>query len=503
MNMRQWNMMALALCALIVNSSPAQAETITSLGPTPAQPGQVVTLHGRFNAANFRSNQYRFMLNKRITPRRVQGAINGFIETFRVTSTTAIVRIPSTWQGKSVYPGEYVLSIKDTTRNHSVFNGIPISIIASGARSALGAAKGTMRGQIKQGQQQRLGGKIGKTVRPRIAAARGAPQMKLTLKGLKVNNRDVIMNSVSIGDNVVAKFEIQNLGTAVGRVKVGYMTSALINARPQFVTNGFVSVAPGQTLPMLLNVRINTRNVDRNINRGAWNPVFRLLTTSNTTYRDSDMADNTVVRNGIPLKPKQDLAITHIKNVSLKESYLDGGQWDNGTTHPISLAFMVKVKNNGLQTSRPTRLSVTIMGTRSAMVDALRDPKLVRHSVGVCTGGWPKCTMNKDVSIPAIVAGQTSSIRVRFNRIIPHQIVWSKRHFVKKAVGPYLCGWGGNIHGRASISAFIRQADVDEAPSFRWNNRLILTGKFDDLVAFRRGSAVSACGMINTKVTRR
>ncbi len=489
MNITRWNMMGLVLFALIINSTMAQAETITSLSPTRAQPGQVVMLHGRFNAASFRNRQYRFMLNKRRTPRRPQGAINGFIETLRVTSTTAIVRIPSTWKRKSVYPGEYVLSIKDTTRNRTLFNGIPIRVAGS---SALGAAKGTIRNQIKHGQQQLLGGNISQTARPRLPAARGAPQMKLTLKGLKVNNRDVIMSSVSIGDNVVAKFEIQNRGTAAGRVKVGYMTSALINARPQFTTNGFATVAPRQRVTMLMNVRINARNFDRNINRGAWNPVFRLLTTGNATYRDSFMADNTVVRNGIPLKPKVDLAITSIEGVSLKGTYLGGGQWDNGTTHPVSLEFLVKIKNNGSRNSRPTRLSLTVMGKQSANTEALNDPQVERHSVGRCAH-WPICTMNQDLSIAAIPAGQTGTFRVRFDNI-PHQIVQSKRHHIRVAIGPFICAHVGVIPGRASITALLRQANVDEAPSFRRNNILTLTGKF---------GGGNTCGIENTKVTRR
>ncbi len=334
---------------------------------------------------------------------------------------------------------------------------------------------------------------VGKRI-PDAGSRRGTAQMKLMLKGLKVNNQNAITSGISIGDNVVAKLEIKNLGTVAGRVKVGYMTSILINARPQFTTNGFVTVAPGQTLPMLLNVRINSRNFDRNINRRAWNPVFRLLTTSNATYRDSYMADNTVVRNGILLKPKQDLAITSIEGVTLKESFRGGGQWDNGTTHPISLTFLIKVKNNASQNSRPTRLSVAVVGKQSANADALRDPRVTRHSIGRCAY-WPRCSMKQELSIAAIAAGQTGTFRVQFNNI-PHQIVQSKRHHLRVAIGPYICArpQAGVIPGRASINALLRQANVDEAPSFRSNNTLTLTGKFG------RGDT---CGMENTRLTRR
>lgn len=513
MKMARWNLTGLALFGLILNSGLTQAaNSITGMTPNPVRPGQMVTLHGQFNVANFRSRQYRIVVTKKIAP-RPQGTINGVVDSFRVTPTSAMMRIPRTWRGKSVYPGNYLVGIKDMAHNRWVFFGENVLLVRSGARTAPEVAKKTILNQNKMAQQRRLGGNIGRAVSPRTSFGRGdlgvgmtreVPQMKLTLKDMVVGNRrNLLRSGVSIGDNVTVLLSVQNLGAVAGRVKVGYMSSTLINASPKVTTDGFVTVAPGRTVPMLLNVRITTRNLDRNINHGEWNPVFRLLTTSNATYRDSYMADNTVVRNGIYLKPKQDLAITRIKSVSLKNTYLGGGQWDDGTTHPISLAFIVKVKNNGLQTSRPTRLSVAVMGKRSVIVDALRDPKLVRHSVGRCVGGWPKCTMNQDVSIPAIAAGQTSTIRVQFNRIIPHQIVQSKRHHIKVAIGPYICSGKGLYPGKASITAFIGQADVDEAPSFRWNNRLILTGSFGSSAAFGRDRTVNVCGIESTKVTRR
>jgi len=326
---------------------------------------------------------------------------------------------------------------------------------------------------------------------------RSAPQMKLTLKALKVNNRDAIMNGVSIGDRVSAWFDIHNLGTVSGQVKVGYMSSALINARPVFTTNGYVTVAPGQTSTTVLSVRINARNYDKNIHHGAWNPVFKLLTTRNNIYRDSYMADNVIVKNYIPLIAKEDLAVVSIEGVKLAESWRGGGDWDYGTPHPVSLEFLVKVKNNGSRNSRPTRLSITVIGKRSAISEILHDPHIERHTIGSCAH-WPMCTMNQDVSIAAISAGQTGSFRVRFNNI-PHQIVTSNRHHNRRvAVGPYICArhWagGGVAPGRASITAFLRQADVDEALSFRANNLLTLTGKF--------GSG-HTCGMENIRMTRR
>jgi len=379
-------------------------------------------------------------------------------------------------------------------------------LVKSAARTALGSAKKTILGQIRGRQQQHLGGNIGRAASPRsplgrgnigAGIARGAPQMKLTLKGLKVNNRNAIRNGVSIGDRVVAAFDIRNLGTVPGQVKVGYMSSALINARPVVATNGFVTVSPGQTSTMVLSVRINARNnYDKNIHHGAWNPVFKLLTTGNNIYRDSYMADNVIVKNYIPLIAKEDLAVVSIEGVKLAESWQGGGDWDYGTPHPVSLEFLVKVKNNGSRNSRPTRLSITVMGKRSANTDALNDPHVERHSVGRCAH-WPICTMNQDVSIAAIPAGQTGAFRIRFSNI-PHQIVQSRRHHVRVAVGPYICArhWVGGsvIPGRASIIAFIRQADVDEAPSFRANNYLTLTGKF---------GGGNVCGMENIRMTRR
>jgi len=497
----RWNLMGLAFLALVLNSGLAQAERLTSVTPTSVQPGQVVTLHGQFTVAQFRSRQYRIVVSKKIAP-RPQGAINGPVDSFRVTPTSIMVRIPRTWRGKPVTSGEYNIYIRDTVHNRFVRSSVntPSILVTSTTRTALGAAKKTMLGQIRGRQQQRLGGNIGRAASPRspfgrgnigAGIARGAPQMKLTLKDLKVNNQSIIRRGVSIGDRVVAAFNIRNLGTAPGQVKVGYM----IVGRPYSTTNGFVTVAPGQTVPMLLDVRINARNSDRNINRGAWHPIFMLLTNGNRPYRDSFMADNTVTKN-IVLNAKEDLAVVSIEGAKLAESAYGGGEWDNGTTHPVSLEFIIKVKNNGSQNSRPTRLSVTVMGKRSANTDALSDPHVERHSVGRCAH-WPICTMNQDVSIAAIPAGQTGAFRVRFSNI-PHQIVSSRRHHVRVAVGPYICArhWvgGGVTPGIASITAFLRQADVDEAPSFRGNNLLTLTGKF---------GGGNVCGMENIRMTRR
>jgi len=499
MKMIRWNLMGLVILSLVWNSGLAQAERITNITPTGVQPGQVVTLHGLFAVARFNSRQYRIVMMKKIAP-RPQGAINGPVDSFRVTPTSIMVHIPRTWRGKPVTSGEYFIYIRDTVRRRFVRTGVnsPTILVTSAARTA--SAKKTMLGQIRGRQQQHLGGNIGRAASPRsplgrgnigAGIARGAPQMKLTLKGLKVNNRDAIRNGVSIGDRVVALFDIRNLGTAPGQVKVGYM----IVGRPYSTTNGFVTVAPGQTVPMLLDVRIRARNFDRNINRGAWHPIFILLTTGNNIYRDSYMADNTVTKN-IVLNAKEDLAVVSIEGVKLAESWQGGGEWDNGTTHPVSLEFIIKIKNNGSQNSRPTRLSVTVMGKRSANTDALNDPRVERHSVGRCAH-WPICTMNQDVSIAAIPAGQTGTFRVRFGNI-PHQIVQSRRHHVRVAVGPYICSrhWvgGGVLSGSASIIAFLRQADVDEAPSFRANNYLSLTGKF---------GGGNVCGMENIRMTRR
>jgi hypothetical protein len=502
MKMIRWNLMGLALLALMLNSGLAQADSITNVTPRAVHPGQVVTLHGLFSVQRFRSRQYRIIVSKSIAP-RPQGAINGPVNSFNVTSTSIKIQIPRTWRGKPVATGrgrggEYLLYIRDTVHNRFVVTGgnSPSILVTPSPQDR--SPRAIIGRQITRPQQQLLGGNIGRAASPRSpfgrgniggGIARGVPQMKLTLRELKVGNRDV-SRGVSIGDSVVAWLDIRNLGTAPGQVKVGYM----IVGRPYSTTNRFVTVAPGQTAGTFLNVRINARNFDRNINRGAWNPIFSLLTTRNNPYRDSYMADNTVTSH-VPLIAKEDLAVVSIEGVKLAESWQGGGEWDYGTTHPVSLEFLVKVKNNTAQNSRPTRLSVTVMGKRSANTDALNDPRVERHSVGRCAH-WPICTMNQDVSIAAIAAGQTGTFRVRFGNI-PHQIVQSRRHHVRVAVGPYICArhWVGGsvIPGSASIIAFLRQADVDEAPSFRANNHLTLTGKF--------GSGMT-CGMENTRVTR-
>lgn len=494
--MRRQNWMSLALFALLLNSGLAYAaNSITSMTPDRVQPGQVVTLHGQFSVANFRSRQYRIMVNKKIAP-RPQGAINGFIEAFRVTPTSVMLRIPETWRGKPVYPGEYVLGIRDVSRKRTVFSGFSLTplLITSGTRTALGAARKIMLAQARSSQQQGLANIRHAARPPRVRAdsGSGVAQMKLIFKGLKVRNQNAL-SGVSIGDSVTAWFDIQNLGTTAGRVKVGYM----IGNRPQFTSNGFVTVAPGKTIPMLLTVRINARNYDRNINHGSWNPIFKLLTKENKTYRDSYMADNVVARANIPLIAKEDLAVVSIEAVKLKE-YWEGGtdEWDHGVTHPVSLEFLVKVRNNGSQNSRPTSMGITVLGKQSAHTDVERASNVVKHLVGRCAH-WPVCTMNQDVSIAAIPAGQTATLRVKFNNI-PHLIVAAK-HRPRMAIGPYICRNRPNSFykitpGSASIIVFLRQADVDEAPSFRANNYLSLTGKFDSGLV---------CGMTNKIGVRR
>ncbi len=504
--------MRLVLFVLVLNSSLAHAEGIVRITPARVQPGQVITLHGQFTVANFHSRQYRIMVLKKIAP-RPKGTINGLVTSFRVTPTSIMVRIPRTWRGKSVYSGEYSVAIRDVHNNRTILLSDSSFFITSGTRTPLQAAQKSIRGTISKHQQQRLGGNIGRAASPRSPYGRGnigasitngAPQMKLTLTGLKVNNRSAYAG-VNIGDNVVAAFNIQNLGTAPGQVKAGYMSGGA-----RFTTNGFVTVARGQTVPVLLNIRIKAsdRNIHplRGVDGAFWSPVFALLTTGNNPYRDSYMADNRV-RGGslanISVKAKVDLAITSIENIRLTETYIGGNRWDDGTVHPVSLEFIVKMKNNGIQKSRPTHFSVTVMGKRSAFTKALRDKKLRIHVVGRCAY-WPICTLNKDVSIAAIAAGQTVTFRVRFDNI-PHRIVYSKHYSYRVAVGPYICGstTRGIAAGIASINILLRQANVDEPRLFRRNNKLTLTGRFGTKLGTAPSSAYTICGMVNTKVDRR
>jgi len=115
---------------------------------------------------------------------------------------------------------------KDVIHNNIAFSGTPGGsgslLIASGARTALGAVKKTMLGGIKRSQQQRLGGNIGRAASPRspfgrgnigAGLSRGAPQLKLTIDHVQ-NERGRRIESVSSGDRVEVFFTVQNLGTA-------------------------------------------------------------------------------------------------------------------------------------------------------------------------------------------------------------------------------------------------------------------------------------------------
>ncbi len=484
MRMKGFNWIVAACLVLALSSGLARAERITSVTPSHVHPGQVVTLHGQFTVANFRSRQYRVFLAKEFAP-RPQGAINGVVESFRETPSSVMVRIPRTWHGKPVTPGEYVVYLRDSISNRFIRTGTnaPLILITSSARTAQEAVRNTIGSQIHGRQQKRLGGNIGRAASPGTPFGRGtlgagiasgAPQMKLEVPSLKVNGREVRGNGVSIGDNVAATFSIQNLGTAPGQVRVGYMSSGLTNASVTRFSRA-VTVAPGQTVSVSMDVRIKPRGRNNmNVHHHAWAPVFRLLNTGNQPYRDSYMADNAVAiaTGSIPLKAKIDLAVVSIEGVRLAETW-HGPSEILGVMHPVSLEFVVKVRNNGIQTSRPTRMAVAVRGVRPADTPMLHEP-----GRDLRTGNSGQ-RMEKDVYIAAIPAGQTGSFRVQFTNI-PYLIVSSKHHPGRVAVGQYICHRPGNhVSGStASITAHLMQADVDEAPSFRANNYLKLTGDF-------------------------
>jgi len=509
MHIIRWNLMGLALVVLVLNSGLAQADSISSVSPPSVQPGQVVTLHGQFTTENFRSRLYRIMMNKEIAPRPA-GAINGVVDSFRVTPTTMMVRIPRTWHGKTVYSGNYAFTIQNVRTHRPVFSGYSTSAhvnISSASRTALGAAKSTALGQIKQHQQQRLGGDIGRAASTHSPYGRGdigggiassAPQMKLTLKDIRVNNRSVFSGGVSLGDRVAATFDIQNLGTAPGSVRVGYLHP---DGRV-FGNSGTVRILPGGITNVLVNVGINPPPGDRNIHsvRGNdglwWNPRFALLTTGNNPYRDSYMRDNThYVSQPIPVSSRNDLAVVSIDGVKLTESW-QGGRVEQsyGTVHPVSLEVIIKVKNKGTQNSSPTVMGVTLTGGEPAHSAIERDRHVVRHRAIDCAG--PECPLGKNVNIPAIMAGDTVTLRVRFDRI-PYHVVRAGNHGASVALGPYICSLNNSISpGHASITAHLQRAAENEAPPLRKDNQLILTGTFT-----RRDSGY-VCGFQNSSSRR-
>jgi len=502
MNIMRWNLLGLALLVLLLNSGLAQADSISSVSPPRVQPGQVVTLHGQFTTANFRSRLYRIIMNKEIAPRPA-GAINGAVNAFRVTPTTMMVRIPRTWHGKTVYPGNYAFIIQNMRTHRPVFSGYSTSAhvrISSASRTALGAAKSTALGQIKRHQQQRLGGNIGRAGSPRSSygrgdivagIARGAPQMKLTLKDIRANSRSVFSGGVRLGDRVAATFDIQNLGTAPGSVRVGYLYP---DGRVSEIS-GTVAVLPGGRANVRVNVRIKPPPEDRNIHsvRGNdslwWNPRFSLLTTGNQPYRDSYMRDNThYVSQPIPVTVRNDLAVVSIEGVKLTETWDEGrAEGGYGTVHPVSLEAIIKVKNKGAQDSSPTVMGVELRGGEPAHANVERARHVVRHRAIDCAGR--QCLLGKAVNIPAISAGDTNTFRVRFVRI-PYHIVQAGNHGARVALGPYICAEGVSP-GHASIKASLQRAAANEVPPLRKDNQLILTGTFGsgDVCGFQRSSA--------------
>ncbi|PIY05282.1 MAG: hypothetical protein COZ20_03640 [Gallionellales bacterium CG_4_10_14_3_um_filter_54_96] len=311
-------------------------------------------------------------------------------------------------------------------------------------------------------------------------------KLKLELVEIKANNQSAFYNGVSIGDRATALLNVHNLSNTTERIKVAYM----INGHPR-VSDSFTTVAPRQTVPVMVNVRINGTNFDGNVHLPdgvgdtvgravwlLWSPVFALVTERNNPYRDVNMADNSVGQLeviNIPVIPKNDLAVVGIEGVTLTETWHGGGSLDEGTIHPVSLAAIIRVKNNGSQTSRPMTMSVGVISTREAVTSARGSRGAEYDRVGSCAS-WPTCAMSQDLSIAAIPAGQTVSFPVHFAPI-PHTIE-HVRHHAKLAGGPYVCGRGSDVmSSSAKIGVTLRTADEDDA-AFTQNNTLTKEGKF-------------------------
>lgn len=331
---------------------------------------------------------------------------------------------------------------------------------------------------------------------PALGNRTNAPQMKLTLRDIKVNNRSVLASgSVDLEAHAVAWIEIHNLGTVAGQVRAAYM----IGNHPYFASN-IVSVAPNGKADVLLNIRLNISPWDRNIHtirrvEGLWwNPRFALLTTGSSLYRDSYMQDNSYYDSqAILIKVKNDLAVVAIENIKLTETW-QGGQVEQsyGTVHPVSLEAVVKIKNNGTQTSQPTVMSVIWNGIQPAHSDVEKSKHAVRHRAIDCAGR--ECLLGQAVNISAIRAGDTGSFRVRFEHIPYYIMRPSQHHGLKVALGPYICERTGITPGHALIKVQLQRAAANEVPRLRTDNQLILNGKFGH---------GDVCGFVTTSSRRR
>ena len=252
-----------------------------------------------------------------------------------------------------------------------------------------------------------------------------APQMKLTVRSAhRSNNRsdDLPADIVGRGDRVLVVFDIKNMGTATGRVKVGRI------GRPLFITDGVATVEPGQTASLMLEVPVTNGNNAE----GAWKAVFRFMTPTNQEYHDSNMADNYVTASLSFDTWSGDILVESIKNVrvgmSTNGSDSFGGfqqipwvseAWQGtGFYTPKTLTLMVKIRNRDIKDTAPRQLTVQVKGLAEYVPPGVRGSRHYpeRYSkIFNCSGA--ECPMSATVTVPALGANTSREIPVTFNNV--------------------------------------------------------------------------------------
>jgi len=463
---------------------------LDSVTPTITTAGASVTVHGQFPGVSMSDS--RFEYNLFLYPRGGSFRDDALMHITHVSMTALTATVPNH------NPGNFLLRIDTRVRGNDFAtptrsNSIPITI-----RRSLGASGFAPKPMFGPGSGRPVTGPHGTSLTDRA-------QMKLTLLHMTQNN-EIIRNGTKINliSPVEAQFFIDNKGTAVGFVTVqrmlgsspvpsaihfdGYSSLGAAGVAPSPASDGskIIEIQPGGfALVTLKNIIVqdHERDMGFNLEGGLhWHPMFALRTKTNAPYSDSNMTDNVVSGGDIPVRTLAGLTVLPIPHskVLLTESPYGGGQWDDGTVHPVSLDFTVKIKNNG-RTSAPHPLLVIVKGTGEndpgGGID-YRPSTMHRIGSGSCDKGVGShyCTIRQVATIPSLRPGQIYSAAIHIDHI-PHTIVLVKNHMqdsgVKEAIGPFMCGRGG-IGGSVEITAEF----TDDRRGDRNNNARVIAGRF-------------------------
>jgi len=246
-----------------------------------------------------------------------------------------------------------------------------------------------------------------------------APQMKLTLQSLyrSTNRHNLPIGIVGRGDRVVAVFDITNLGTATGRVRVGKV------GRPLFITDEVAIVAPGHTANLQLEVPVTAGNHVE----GTWKPVFRFMTTTNQEYRDSNMADNYVTGALSFDSWSGDIAVEKIFGGTVTMNSWTGGYhripwlrqaWvGSGSSIPETYTLKVRVGNHDAEISSPRQLTVMLKGLAEYNPVSSDRHYPESNSKMMNCSSTPGCHLSVTLTVPALDVGERKDIPVTFNNL--------------------------------------------------------------------------------------